>query len=335
MKFAPTTAYQCVVSLKNEFEAQVAFDSLVKLVARLRTDWAVFQPPPSVLPSVGTGGSAQVTKAIFSIKDQTDNDLATLKFETAVEVNRMHQVAEHIKLDSVTLSVAVGHIPAMVQSRFERVTNSNRNTPLPSPQATSNSTAVPASTILSFTNNTAFPIELILTGPTISGKKIAPSETRDVTVPSGKYSILADFPTSSNLVSFYGTQDYLPNFHYVYKLDTPTNTNGSSTNIDSEIAKILSHGPVSALPTRQVSQSGSSGLPTLAITNSTQYSLRILASGPTPGDYTILPGATQDITVSPGSYKIVGTVSASDVLPFSGTEDYASGTKYVYRFYIR
>jgi hypothetical protein len=119
----------------------------------------------------------------------------------------------------------------------------------------------------------------------------------------------------------------------------PSRNNGTNTpstnNIDAEIAKVLSQGQYSALPARQISQSGTPGITTLAVTNGTQYSLRILASGPTPGDYTIMPGATQDIAVAPGSYKIVGTVPASNVLPFYGTESYASGTRYVYRFYIQ
>ena len=38
--------YICSASLKNESEAQTAFENLVKLVSRLRPDWAVSQPPP-------------------------------------------------------------------------------------------------------------------------------------------------------------------------------------------------------------------------------------------------------------------------------------------------
>jgi hypothetical protein len=109
----------------------------------------------------------------------------------------------------------------------------------------------------------------------------------------------------------------------------------SPSNIDAAIAQALSRGPTSALPARQVSQSGTPGITTLSITNNTQYNLRILASGPSSGDYTIPPGTTQDITVTPGSYKVFGSVAANDVLPFYGTETYASGTKYIYRFYIQ
>ena len=337
-RYAPATTYSCSATPKNESEADTAFKNLVNLVSRLRTDWTISQlPPRSYQQSVKSDIiSSTVSSVTFTIKDQVkaDDDLNALKFERAVVITRTEGETQGYKTRVVGISVSSGHVPAVIQSRFERLKNGNRSTPIPTPEITSSSSGSDSAT-LTFINNTQFPIELFLVGPTMTGKRIAPSATQDITVPPGNYSIVADFPESSNLMSFYGTQDYLPNFHYVYKLDTPTNTNGSSTNIDSEITKILSQGPVSALPTRQVSQSGTSGLPTLAITNSTQYSLRILASGPTPGDYTIMPGATQDITVSPGSYKIVGTVSASDVMPFYGTEDYASGTKYIYRFYIR
>ena len=338
LKLGPSTTYHCSASVKNESEAETAFKNLVNLVSRLRTDWAISQPPPrsdqqSFKSETISSTASSVT---FTIKDQVkaDDDLNALKFERAVMITRTEVEAQGHKGRGVIIDVSSGHVPAVIQSRFERLKDGNRSTPLPTPEITSSSSRSDTAT-LSFTNNTQFPIELFLVGPTMTGKRIAPSETQDITIPPGNYSIVGDFPASSNLVSFYGSRDYLANAHYVYKLDTPTNTSGTSTNVDAEIARILNRGPVSALPTRQVSQSGSSGLPTLAITNSTQYSLRILASGPTPGDYTILPGATQDITVSPGSYKIVGTVSSSDVLPFSGTEDYASGTRYIYRFYIK
>jgi len=40
----------------------------------------------------------------------------------------------------------------------------------------------------------------------------------------------------------------------------------------------------------------------------------------------------KDITISPGSHEIFGSVAASDVLPFNETENYASRAKYTYRF---
>jgi len=323
----PTTTYSCSVIVKNENEAHNVFDGLVRLVARLRTDWAVFQPPPLSEKTI------QVTRAVFTIKDQTTggNDLTNIKLETAAEVNLFSAGKE---LNTVSLDISFGHIPAIAQSHFDRVSNRTHSA-LPSPQITSNPTGSPAATVVSFINNTAFAVELFLAGPTVIGKKIEPSETQNVTIPSGKYRIVADFPPSSNLASFYGTQDYLANFQYVYKFDASANTNGTSTGIDSEIAKLIGNRPVAALPARQVAQSGTSGDTTLLITNSTQYSLRILASGPTPGDYSILPGATQNIMVAPGSYKIAGSVPAADVLPFYGTETYGAGTQYSYRFYIR
>jgi hypothetical protein len=350
MGFAPTTTYSCTVSfqhfigavanLKNETEAQATFDSLVRLMARLRTDWAVSQPTRSV--SQVEQISTQLSRVVFTIKHETtggDDDLTKLTLETAAEVTMTQSEWEGHKISGVGISISSGHLPMIAESRFARVTNGNSNITLPSPQITSSPAATPASATVSFTNNSALPIEVLLAGPTISGKKIAPSETQDITIPSGKYSIVADFPASSHLLSYYGTQDYLANFHYVYKFDAPANVPANSTrtsaDVESEIAKVLSQGQYSALPTRQVSQSGGSGLPTLVITNATQYNLRILASGPTPGDYTILPGATQNILVSPGSYKIAGTVSASDVLPFYGTENYAAGTRYIYSFYIK
>jgi len=72
--------------------------------------------------------------------------------------------------------------------------------------------------------------------------------------------------------------------------------------IDSEITSVIESGRSSALPTPQASQSGTSGRTALAITN---------------------------------GYKIVGRVSASSVLPFYGTETYAGGSVYNYRFYLK
>jgi hypothetical protein len=336
-RFAPTTTYACSASLKNETEAQTAFDNLVKLVSRLRTDWALSQPPPVNQQQSVSGEtiSSAVSMVTFTIKNQVtaDDDLNTLKFDTAVVITRTQTETQGYKISGVGISLSSGHVPVAIQSRLERMTNGNRSTPFPTPEITSSSTGSD-STVLSIRNNTQFPIEAFLVGPTITGKKIKPSETEDITIPPGKYSVVADLPESSNLVSFYGIQDYLGHFHYVYKLDTPTNTTSTSTNIDSEIAKLIGNRPFEALPTRQA-QTGTSGTTSLIITNTTQYSLRILVSGPTQGDYSIQPGATQSITVTPGSYKIAGSVSASDVSPFYGTETYATGTQYSYRFYIR
>jgi len=105
----------------------------------------------------------------------------------------------------------------------------------------------------------------------------------------------------------------------------------------TDIESVLKSGHYSTLPTPQttVDRTGLPGRTTLTITNQTQYSLNISSSGPTAGRYTISAGDTQDIEVSPGSYRIVGRVSAPNVLPFYGAQAYTSGTKYSYRFYIK
>lgn len=125
---------------------------------------------------------------------------------------------------------------------------------------------------------------------------------------------------------------------YVEVQSTATGVHSSHVpdpRIDSEIATVLGSGRYSALPAVQTSKSGTTGRTSLAITNDTQYSLQIMTSGLTTGQYTISPGATQEIVVLPGSYKIIGRVSASNVLPFYGTEKYAGGWKYSYGFYLQ
>ena len=66
----------------------------------------------------------------------------------------------------------------------------------------------------------------------------------------------------------------------------PQSQPAADSSINSEIATVLGSGRYSALPTAQSTQSGTPGRTTLAITNATQYSLKILASGPTEGQYT-------------------------------------------------
>jgi hypothetical protein len=107
--------------------------------------------------------------------------------------------------------------------------------------------------------------------------------------------------------------------------------------IDSEIASVLSSNRYSALPVLLATpdQSRSPELSTVTITNATRYNLRILVSGPTSGQYSIPAGATQDVPVSAGSYRLLGRVSAPNVLPFYGSPTYASGMKYLYRFFIQ
>src|ERR1035437_9417051 len=220
-RYAPATTYSCTATPKNESDAETAFKNLVNLVSRLRTDWAISQPPPrsdqqSFKNEIISSTASSVT---FTIKDQVkaDDDLNALKFERAVMITRTEVEAQGHKGRGVIIDVSSGHVPAVIQSRFERLKDGNRSTPLPTPEITSSSSRSDTAT-LSFTNNTQFPIELFLVGPTMTGKRIAPSETQDITIPPGNYSIVGDFPASSNLVSFYGSQDYLANVHYVYKI---------------------------------------------------------------------------------------------------------------------
>jgi hypothetical protein len=71
----------------------------------------------------------------------------------------------------------------------------------------------------------------------------------------------------------------------------------------------------------------------ISVKNNTSYDLTLLYSGPTSKKCVLLPGQTSSIALRNGKYKIVASVSASDVRRYAGTED-LSGGRYDVVYYI-
>jgi hypothetical protein len=124
------------------------------------------------------------------------------------------------------------------------------------------------------------------------------------------------------------------------ELIPPTAGKGASSmnaqgDISSEIDNVVSSGRYSSLPPVQSIGSAGYGQPNLSIQNQTTYQLTVLIAGPVERSVMVSPGASVDVALAPGSYKILGRVNASDVLPFYGTQDYATGGTYRESFYIK
>ena len=62
--------------------------------------------------------------------------------------------------------------------------------------------------------------------------------------------------------------------------------------------------------------------------------VRVIFSGPVDREVTIPPGAKQSVNLPGGSYKVVGRLSAPNILPLYGQETYTSGEECGVRFYI-
>jgi hypothetical protein len=91
------------------------------------------------------------------------------------------------------------------------------------------------------------------------------------------------------------------------------------------------------MPVAQRSGSRGAGLPgqtTMTITNSTAYELSVFFDGPVSTKATLAPGASHDLELKPGAFRVAGRVAAADVLPFYGEETYDSSTRYSVTFYI-
>jgi hypothetical protein len=71
------------------------------------------------------------------------------------------------------------------------------------------------------------------------------------------------------------------------------------------------------------------------IENGTSYQLRLIFGGPVEREATIAPGQKQSIDLPAGRYKVVGRVTAPNVLPFYGEETYKSGEECAVQFYVR
>jgi hypothetical protein len=119
---------------------------------------------------------------------------------------------------------------------------------------------------------------------------------------------------------------------------TPGSDQGSSPSIGSEVARI-ERGPHSAMPAPIASplpSGASSGAVQHSVENRTAYTLIVLFSGPVERQVMISPGATEQLSLAPGQYRVAARVPVSTgVLPFFGVQSYSAGQGYSSHFYIQ
>lgn len=89
--------------------------------------------------------------------------------------------------------------------------------------------------------------------------------------------------------------------------------------IDLQVALVL-QGDYGQLPSMSVINGKSSAQSTIKISNSTQYKLTVLYSGPTSENVIILPGDSKHIQLKSGAYKISAFVDNYKIRNFAGTE---------------
>jgi hypothetical protein len=106
--------------------------------------------------------------------------------------------------------------------------------------------------------------------------------------------------------------------------------------IANQIDDIVKSGRFAKLPPAQsIAVGGGSQKPGLLIKNQTEYELTVLMAGPVERSFSIPQGGSQTVVLPAGTYRVVGQVRASDVLPFYGTQVYASGSSYEEAFYVK
>jgi hypothetical protein len=113
---------------------------------------------------------------------------------------------------------------------------------------------------------------------------------------------------------------------------------GSSASADSQAAQEaidqIRSGDHGDMPTPSIAGSSYGGRATMTVTNSTAFTLYLYYAGPTAGTRILEPGTSGTIPFAPGRYELAARVSAPNVRPFYGLEDFA-GAAYTETFYIR
>lgn len=105
--------------------------------------------------------------------------------------------------------------------------------------------------------------------------------------------------------------------------------------ISNEIDGIVASGRYRALPQAQSTSIGISAQSSISIDNRTAYELTVLLAGPIERSLAVSAGGSQTVELPPGNYRVVGKVNAPNVLPFFGSQTYATGTSYSESFYIK
>lgn len=120
---------------------------------------------------------------------------------------------------------------------------------------------------------------------------------------------------------------------------TTTSTGNSRPNsIRSEMDQVEASRNYIALPPAQSAPSRSaiaSGMVARTVENGTSYVLRVAFSGPVDQEIELQPGEKRSLMLPVGTYRVLGRVSAPNVLPFFGTQSYEGGAEYPSRFHIQ
>jgi len=119
-----------------------------------------------------------------------------------------------------------------------------------------------------------------------------------------------------------------------------SSSTGSAASVEPTVHDVVEKiraGDHAAMPPAQsvtVNALAVSGQTTMTVKNSTAYELSVFFDGPVSTKLTIMPGASQDVDLAPGTFHVAGRVTAADVIPFYGEETYSSSARYSVTFYI-
>jgi hypothetical protein len=118
--------------------------------------------------------------------------------------------------------------------------------------------------------------------------------------------------------------------------DVPTIPTTEPT-VRDEIEKIRTgrYAPMPRAQRSTISGSSDSGKTTVTVKNSTPYELSVYYDGSVSTKLTLSPGASQELDLAPGTFRVAGRVAAANVLPFYAEETYTSSTSYSMTFYTR
>ena len=114
----------------------------------------------------------------------------------------------------------------------------------------------------------------------------------------------------------------------------PINAEHTLQPAESEIDTALKSGSYTPLPPIQRIRSSGYGPASINIKNDTGYSLTIVYEGQSGTTVTVPAHQTSTVSVSAGSYRVMGRVSAPNVLPFIGDQSVGPGDLLETSFYI-
>jgi len=117
----------------------------------------------------------------------------------------------------------------------------------------------------------------------------------------------------------------------------PADRSGSVAGSEEQAAiDRLRRGPHSTIPPAETSRGAAGTSATLlTINNGTNYGLRVYLTGPERKTIQVPPSSARTVEISPGQYEVGGELAGAGVVPFYGVQNFAPGTVYQQRFYIK